>query len=146
VSVKGSENLFLFLTWPLFDYLRSLLVKDNDKPDPPMELNAAALAVWNRHAELITAQGRWTAINHDALALYARTLATADELQKAVDDAGVLISGRGGGLVRNPCLGPLAASRADLLRLARAVPLVDREAALATAKFDRWMDSLEDDE
>jgi phage terminase small subunit len=121
-------------------------VKDVERPEPPMELNAAARAVWDRHAEAITAQGRWTSINQDALALYARTMATADELQRAVDDAGVLISGRGGGLVRNPCLGPLASSRSDLLRLARAVPLVDREAALATEKFDRWMESLEDDE
>jgi phage terminase small subunit len=109
---------------------------------PSWELKPAALEIHRRHAARIKAEGRWDAIDRDALTTYAATLATYRELQAAVDDAGVLVSGRNGELVKNPVLAPLTATRDSLLRLSRAVPLVDSAAALESARFDRWADSL----
>jgi P27 family predicted phage terminase small subunit len=110
--------------------------------EPSWELKPTALEVWRRHAERIKSEGRWDAIDRDALTTYAATLATYRELQDAVDAAGVLVSGRNGELVKNPVLSPLTATRDSLLRLSRAVPLVDSAAALESARFDRWADSL----
>jgi P27 family predicted phage terminase small subunit len=110
--------------------------------EPPMSLKPAALEIWSRHAERIKAEGRLGAVDHDALMVYSETLATYRELQAAIEEAGVLVSGRAGELVKNPCLSALTATRDSLLRLSRAVPLVDSAAALESARFDRWVDSL----
>jgi phage terminase small subunit len=118
----------------------------NDEPlaelAPSWELKPAALEIHQRHAARIKADGRWDAIDRDALTTYAATLAMYRELQAAVDAAGVLVTGRDGALVKNPVLPALAATRDSLLRLSRAIPLVDSAAALESARFDRWADSL----
>jgi P27 family predicted phage terminase small subunit len=110
---------------------------------PPWELKPAALEIFKRHADRLTSEGRVTAVDVDALAVYASTLATYHSLQAAVDEAGVLISGRSGELVKNPVLPALSSCRDSLMRLARAVPLVDNAAALESSRFDKWMDRID---
>src|ERR1700676_5208881 len=110
---------------------------------PPWQLKPAALEIWNRHAARLKAEGRFGAVDVDALCVYAETLSTYRALQAAVEENGVMIPGaRAGEPVKNPVLPALAATRDSLLRLARAVPLVDGAAALESARFDRWVDSL----
>jgi P27 family predicted phage terminase small subunit len=111
--------------------------------EPPTPLKPAALAIWNRHAQRIAAEGRMTVIDVDALMVYCRTLATYEELQSAVEDTGVLVTGRDGALVKNPVLPALASTRDSLLRAAKAVPLTDAAAAKESAKFDKYLAALD---
>ncbi|ART69930.1 hypothetical protein BTO20_16310 [Mycobacterium dioxanotrophicus] len=111
--------------------------------EPPRPLAPAARAVWDRHDERITEEGRWEAVDHDLLAVYAETHAVYDELVKAILETGVLVAGRrGAAKVKNPALPALQATRDSLMRLAKSVPLVDREVADKTAEFHRWMEGL----
>jgi hypothetical protein len=52
------------------------------------------------------------------------------QLQQDVDTRGVIVAGRDGNLIKNPSLSPLQATRADLIRLSKSVPLF-------TGKIDR---------
>jgi P27 family predicted phage terminase small subunit len=112
---------------------------------PPWNLKPEARAIWDRHAARLKAEGRIGAVDLDALAVYSETLATHIALQAAVDEHGVMIPGaRTTDPVKNPVLPALAATRDSLMRLARAVPLTDAAAAMESARFDKWMDSLDD--
>jgi phage terminase small subunit len=92
---------------------------------PPRPLDAVAREVWNRHADRIWHEGRWPAVDQELLAVFAETLALYLKFTADVDRYGTLVRGRTDReLVRNPSLMGLGQCRADLVRLARQVPLM----------------------
>ncbi|MGO9349919.1 MAG: P27 family phage terminase small subunit [Mycobacterium sp.] len=90
---------------------------------PPRRLGAAALAVFERHAERLYREGRWSTADTELLAVFAETLVLYLAFWKDVEDLGTLILGRDGFMVKNPSLTGLHTSRADLIRLSRATKL-----------------------
>jgi P27 family predicted phage terminase small subunit len=111
--------------------------------DPPRPLSIAARAIWDRHAKRIHGEGRWQVVDHDMLATYAETAELYLRCKSEVDTHGVLVRGRTTDeLVRNPALTPLNQARADVIRLARAVPLANRNADVASSSVDFLIDEL----
>lgn len=90
---------------------------------PPRPLCTDALTVFERHAERLYREGRWAAVDTELLAVFAETLVLYQAFWKDIEEHGTLTPGRDGGLVKNPSLTGLHTSRADLIRLSRAVPL-----------------------
>jgi phage terminase small subunit len=95
----------------------------NNTFTPPRPLCRDALVVFERHSERLYREGRWTSIDTELLAVFAETLVLYRAFWKDVEDLGTLIPGRDGGHVKNPSLTGLHTSRADLIRLSRAIPL-----------------------
>jgi P27 family predicted phage terminase small subunit len=92
--------------------------------EPPRKLDPAAREVWDRQQQRLYRDGRWLSVDHDLLCLFAETTSLYLRLKADVDKHGMLVPGRGDGvLVRNPAFTPLAQCRADLVRIAKAVPL-----------------------
>src|ERR1700722_2951969 len=115
-------------------------MSDNDL-SPPRRLASPAHQIWDSHARRIDAEGRWGQVDHDTLAAYCETTAMYLECLRAVEEQGVLVSGRTAGqLVKNPVSTVLHQTRDAMLRLARAVPLVDRKAAVEHAEFLRFLE------
>lgn len=92
--------------------------------DPPRPLDPVAREVWDRQSQRLHRDGRWHSIDQDLVCLFCETTSLYLQLKANVDERGILVAGRGGDLVvRNPALTPMAQCRADLLRIAKAIPL-----------------------
>ncbi len=77
------------------------------------------------------------------LACYCETLELYERCKSEVDYYGVLVEGRTPReRVRNPALTPLNQARADLIRLARAVPLANGKLDSDGASVDAFIDEL----
>jgi hypothetical protein len=77
------------------------------------------------------------------IAAYAECTVTYLALQAVVELQGVLVTGRNSGeLVKNPALPSLAQTREAMMRLAKAVPLVDHRAAAEISDFDRFLKEM----
>jgi P27 family predicted phage terminase small subunit len=110
---------------------------------PPRQLTPIARTVWDRQADRIYNEGRWQQVDQDQLATYAETVEVYLRCKSEIDKHGVLVEGRTAReLVRNPALTPLAQSRADLIRLSKAVPLVDYKADPEGAAVDLLLAEL----
>jgi phage terminase small subunit len=84
-----------------------------------------ARQVWDRIAERIWREGRWSSVDLELLAVFAETLELYLKLQDDVITYGTLVQGRSlQERVRNPSLMGLAQARADLARYARQIPLM----------------------
>jgi P27 family predicted phage terminase small subunit len=113
--------------------------------DPPRKLDPVAREVWDRQARRLHRDGRWLSVDHDLIALFCETTALYLRLKSDIDTHGMLVPGRGDGvLVRNPAFTPLAQCRADLVRIAKAVPLTvsARGADGFGAEVDLLLDEL----
>lgn len=112
---------------------------------PPRPLRAAAKKIWKRNAERIHSEGRWSMVDHELLAVWSETLALYLQFTVDVEKFGTLVQGRSQQeQVRNPSLMGLAQARADLVRLSKAVPLVDPNTGDADefAETERLLESL----
>ena len=70
-------------------------------------------------------KGRWQQIDHDMLCTYAETTELYLRFKTGINYYGTLVQGRTlQEKVRNSSLMGLSSGRADLIRLAKAVPLV----------------------
>jgi phage terminase small subunit len=82
-------------------------------------------------------------VDHDLLATYCQTLELCERCKAEVDNHCVLVEGRTKSeLVRNPALTPLNQARTDLIRLARAVPLVNPRPDLDGIGIDHLLEEL----
>lgn len=90
---------------------------------PPRSLDGVALGVWERQAQRLYRDGRWHGIDQDLLCLFCETTSLYLRIKADVDDRGILVAGRGDVVVRHPGLTPMAQARADLVRIAKAIPL-----------------------
>jgi phage terminase small subunit len=114
-----------------------------DLDRPPRPLSIAARQVWDRHAERIHAEGRWSQIDHDLLCLFAETTELYLRFRQDVDDHGTLVQGRTlQEKVRNPSLMGLAHARADLIRLSKAVPLVHPQPDMDGVEVDAFLEAI----
>lgn len=110
---------------------------------PPIPLSIAARRTWDRHAERIHAEGRWTAVDHDLLAVYCQTLEMYLRLKQDIDDHGTLVQGRTlQDKVRNPSMMGMANARADLIRLSKAVPLVNPKFDADGVEIDKFLEEI----
>jgi phage terminase small subunit len=110
--------------------------------EPPRQLSLPARQTWDRHATRIYSEGRWNVIDQDLLCVYAETLQLYQELKADVDRHGTLVPGRGAQeLVRNPSLMGWAACRTDLIRLSRAIPLVNANPNVDGIAIDQLIES-----
>jgi P27 family predicted phage terminase small subunit len=91
--------------------------------DPPRPLDPVARSVWDRQSQRLHRDGRWHSIDHDLLCLFCETTALYLRIKCDVDERGILVQGRGDVVVRHPGLTPMAQARADLVRIAKAIPL-----------------------
>jgi P27 family predicted phage terminase small subunit len=115
--------------------------------NPPIPLSISAQKTWDRHAKRIHSEGRWQYVDHDLLATYCQTLELYERCKAEVDNHGVLVEGRTKSeLVRNPALTPLNQARTDLIRLAKAVPLVNPNPDHSGAALDSWLKEMCADE
>lgn len=97
---------------------------NEDELPPPRELTLPARKHFDRIAQRVYVEGRWASVDVELLAVFAEALALYIECRQAVDAHGVLVQGRTEHeLVRNPALTPMSQTRADLIRLAKAIPL-----------------------
>ncbi|MGH3556639.1 P27 family phage terminase small subunit [Mycobacterium sp.] len=90
---------------------------------PPRPLDPVARSVWDRQSHRLYREGRWPGIDQDLLCLFSETTAMYLKLKADIDQRGMLVKGRGDVVVRHPGLTPLAQARADMLRLAKGIPL-----------------------
>ena len=110
---------------------------------PPRPLSLAARKVWDAHAGRIHSEGRWSVVDHDMLALYAETCELYFRFKADVDEHGTLVTGRSAQeKVRNPSLMGLAQARTDLIRLAKAVPLVDPKPNTDGIEVDKFLEEI----
>lgn len=111
--------------------------------DPPWKLSLPARRTWDRLAAEIHRQGRWTSIAHDLLAVYCQTLELYFDATRDVIENGILVRGRTAKeRVRNPALTPQSQLRADLIRLAKAIPLSNPKPDLDGAQTDAFIEAL----
>jgi P27 family predicted phage terminase small subunit len=92
--------------------------------EPPRPLDPMARQVWDRQSQRLHRDGRWHSVDHDLVCLFAETTSMYLQLKADIDERGMLVAGRGDVVVRHPGLTPLAQARADMLRIAKAIPLV----------------------
>jgi len=77
------------------------------------------------------------------LALYAETCELYFRSKEDVDDFGTLVQGRNAQeKVRNPSLMGLAQAPTDLIRLAKAVPLVDPKPNTDGIEVDKFLEEI----
>ncbi|WP_231990753.1 P27 family phage terminase small subunit [Mycobacterium sp. 852002-30065_SCH5024008] len=106
-------------------------------------MSIAARQLWDRHADRIHAEGRWQQIDHDTLCLYCETVELYLRFKKDIDDYGTLVQGRlKHEKVRNPSLMGLSQARADLIRLAKAVPLVHPKPDMDGIEVDAFLEEM----
>jgi phage terminase small subunit len=99
--------------------------------------------VWDAHAGRIHSEGRWSTVDQDMLALYADTMELYFRFKADLDEHGTLVVGRSAQeRVRNPSLMGLAQARTDLIRLAKAVPLVDPKPDRDGIETDRFLEEI----
>jgi len=110
---------------------------------PPISLTIASRKTWDRHCARIHSEGRWQCIDQDLLACYCQTLELYERCKAEIDNHGILVEGRTQReLVRNPALTPMNQVRTDLIRLAKAVPLVDPKPDHTGAAVDAFIDDM----
>ena len=110
---------------------------------PPRPLSIAARQTWDRHVQRIHAEGRWQQIDHDMLCTYAETTELYLRFKADIDDYGTLVQGRTlQEKVRNPSLMGLSQARADLIRLAKAVPLVHPRPDMDGVEVDQFLEEI----
>jgi phage terminase small subunit len=110
---------------------------------PPRPLSIAARQIWDRHVFRIHAEGRWQQMDHDMLCTYAETIELYLRFKKDIDDHGTLVQGRlKHEMVRNPSLMGLSQARADLIKLARAVPLVHPKPDMDGIEVDHFLEEI----
>jgi P27 family predicted phage terminase small subunit len=112
--------------------------------EPPRSLDPVARGVWDRQAARLYRDGRWHSVDHDLVCLFAETTALYLRIKADVDERGILVAGRGDVAVRHPGLTPMAQARADLVRIAKAIPLAvpAREADGFGAEVDRLLEDI----
>lgn len=112
--------------------------------EPPRPLTSVSRGIFDQHAARIAAEGRWTAIDRDMLAAYAECVELYLACKEAIDREGVLVPGRNNSheLVRNAALTPLNQARDAMVKLAKAVPLVDSRAAAERAEWDKFIEEM----
>src|SRR5277367_3948291 len=98
---------------------------------PPRPLDPIARKVWLRQAERLYRDGRWHSVDQDLVCLFCETTSMYARLKAEIEEQGMLVKGRGDVVMRHPGLTPLAQARADMLRIAKAIPL-----ALPAAQAD----------
>lgn len=78
------------------------------------------------------------------LALYCETFELYQRAKQEVDDHGVLVRGRTAKeRVRNPALTPMNQFRQDLIRLAKAIPLVNPKPDQACIEIDSFLETID---
>ncbi|MFZ0718124.1 P27 family phage terminase small subunit [Mycobacterium sp.] len=90
---------------------------------PPRPLDLLARKVWARQSQRLYRDGRWHSVDQDLVCLFCETTSMYLRLKADIEDQGMLVKGRGDVVVRHPGLTPLAQARADMLRIAKAIPL-----------------------
>jgi phage terminase small subunit len=115
----------------------------SDEFTPPRQLTLAARQTWDRHAERIHSEGRWGVVDHDQLCTYCETVELYLRFKRDIDEHGTLVQGRTlQEQVRNPSLMGLANARGDLIRLARAVPLVNPKPNQDGIEVDQFLEEI----
>jgi phage terminase small subunit len=118
--------------------------KPSKQFDPPRPLDPAAGLVWDRQSARLYRDGRWHTVDQDLLCLFCETTALYLRIKGDVDERGILVPGRGDVVVRHPGLTPMAQARADLVRIAKAIPLVSPagQADGFGAEVDRLLEDI----
>ena len=111
---------------------------------PPRPLDLLARKVWTRQSARLYRDGRWHSVDQDLVCLFCETTSMYLQLKADIDAQGMLVKGRGDVLVRHPGLTPLAQARADMLRIAKAIPLAvpAAQADGFGAEVDRLLDEV----
>lgn len=114
-----------------------------DELPPPRPLTLPARHVWDRNAKRVYDEGRWNAIDHELLAVFAETMDLYLQFTADIKTHGTLVQGRNlQEKVRNPSLIGLAQCRTDLIRLAKAIPLIDLKGDRAGADVNSFLEEL----
>ena len=138
-----------YRTHDIYCSTTTLVMKDGETHiteitfDPPRPLSIAARQIWDRHATRIHTEGRWQQIDHDMLCTYCETTELYLRFKRDIDDHGTLVQGRTlQEKVRNPSLMGLSQARADLIKLSRAVPLVNPVVDVEGIGIDHLLEEL----
>lgn len=91
--------------------------------EPMRTLNPVAREIWDRCTKDIYRDGRWHNVNRELLLIFCETYSLYRAFWADIEKDGTVVPGRDGGTVKHPSLSGLHSTRADLIRLARAVPL-----------------------
>lgn len=72
------------------------------RPTPPADLKGEAFAEWSRITSYLAKVGQIESVDYAALVVYCSAWAMFDAARKAYEQHGPLVTGRDGGLVKNP--------------------------------------------
>jgi len=111
--------------------------------EPPIPLSIAERKTYDAYIDRIRSEGRLHAIDHTLLATFCQTLDLYLQCLEEIRTHGVLVRGRTEKeLVRSPALTPLNQARDAMIKLARAVPLVNPRPDLAGVEIDKFLEEI----
>lgn len=112
--------------------------------DPPFPLSLSARRHWDRISAQLHGRGRWETISPDLLANFCQMLHLSQECLAAILADGVVVAGSRSERerVRHPLWTPYQQCQANLIKLARSIPLVDPKADHSGAALDSWLDDM----
>ena len=58
---------------------------------PPIPLRIASRKTWDRHAQRIHSEGRWSGVDQDLLAVFCETFELYQRCKAEIDNHGVLV-------------------------------------------------------
>lgn len=73
-----------------------------ERPKPPQNLRGEAFAEWCRVTDYLSSVGRIETIDYAGLVVYCTAWQTFESAREELDRHGPLVTGRDGGLVKNP--------------------------------------------
>jgi P27 family predicted phage terminase small subunit len=79
-------------------------VPGNRQPEPPVDISPEIRAVWDRVVPELRVMGVLAGADEDLIYAYCVTVVKYRDAVKLLDNAGLLIRGRDGGVVKNPAV------------------------------------------
>lgn len=112
-----------------------------------MQLTLPARLHWDRITKALHEQGRLNTVSHDLLASFCSLLQLSQECLAAILADGVVVAGSRSDRdqVRHPLWTPYSQCQSNLIRLARAIPLVDPKTKPGDGSLDAWLKAMTDE-
>jgi P27 family predicted phage terminase small subunit len=113
-----------------------------EPPEPPVKLTLPARVHWDRLTRQLHMQGRLTNVSADLLASFCQLLQLSQECIAAILADGVMVAGARSERerVRHPLWTPYSQAQANLIRLAKAIPLMT--GAVEHSELDSEIDEI----
>lgn len=113
------------------------------RPSPPADLKGEAFAEWCRITTYLEKVGRIEMVDYAALVVYCSAWAAFDDARQAMEEHGTLVTGRDGGLVKNPAAQIMKDSSAIMLNYGSRFGFTPKDRVNLGILADEGSDDLE---